>query len=44
MDCFNVTQKGKKKKDIVRDQNCKHPQAISYGEGEKKQNEKSLAI
>lgn len=36
--------KNKNKKDIVREQSCKQPQAISYGEGKQKQNEKSLAI
>jgi len=34
----------KRKKDIVREQSCKYPQATSYGEGKQKQNEKSLEI
>lgn len=50
MDCFNVTQekeikrKKRKRKTIVREQSCKYPQALSYGEGKQKQNEESLAI
>lgn len=44
MDYFNVTQEKKKIKYIIREHSCKYPQAISYGEGKQKQNEKSLAI
>lgn len=34
----------KKKGYIVREQRCKYPPAISYGEAKQKRNEKSLAI